>query len=389
MKIANPDLLTQEELLQLIIDNIPQFMFWKDRESVYLGCNMNFAKSAGLNKPSEIVGKTDYDLPWSNEESDFYRSIDKKVMDSGQPKINFEEPQTTSEGKVIWLRTSKIPFRNTEGDVIGILGTYENITVKKELELKIIKTAESLKNTNENLNKANSKLERANIDLEQFAYAASHDLQEPLRMIGSYTSLLNRKYSDRIDENGKDYMNFIVEGVERMSKLIRGILSYSKLGKTEEKFEMVDLNFIVEEKLKDLTKVIHESKAHIDVNLPSSPVYCQPAQIGILFYNLINNGIKFNESEQPIIKIDFEEKSKEWLFSISDNGIGVEKEFFETIFKAFKRLNNRQEYSGSGIGLSICKRIVTLHKGDIWVESDSNSGTTFLFSIKKEVKFIS
>ena len=381
--MIDSSVLTQEELLQLIIDNIPQFMFWKDRDSVYLGCNMNFAKSAGLNRPSEIIGKTDYDLPWSKEESDFYRSIDKKVMDSGIPEINFEEPQTTTKGKVIWLRTSKIPFRNIEGDVIGILGTYEDITVKKELELKIIKTAESLKYTNESLNNVNSKLERANIDLEQFAYAASHDLQEPLRMIGSYTSLLNRKYSDKIDENGKDYMNFVVEGVERMSKLIRGILSYSKLGKVEEKFEMVDLSFLVEEKLKDLTRVIHESNAHVDVNLPSKPVYCQPDQIGILFYNLIYNGIKFNESEKPIVEINFEEKKEEWLFSINDNGIGVEKEFFETIFKAFKRLNTRQEYSGSGIGLSICKRIVTLHKGNIWVESNPGSGTTFYFNIKK------
>ena len=383
--MVKSDLVSQEELLQLIIDNIPQFMFWKDRDSVYLGCNMNFAKSAGLNKPRDIVGKTDYDLPWSKEESDFYRLVDKKVMDSGKPEINFEEQQTTPNGKKIWLRTNKIPFRNSEGEVIGILGTYENITVKKELELEIIESAASLKATNESLNKANIHLERANIDLEQFAYAASHDLQEPLRMIGSYTSLLKRRYNDKIDESGKEYMSFIVEGVERMSKLIHGILSYSKLGKTEEKFKSVDLDFVVEEKLKDLTKVIHDANVHVEVNLPSENIYCQPDQIGILFYNLINNGIKFNTSEKPLIKIDFEEQEDKWIFSVCDNGIGIKEEYAQTIFKAFKRLNNRSEFSGSGIGLSVCKRIVTLHGGDIWIESQPDHGTKFYFTIMKKI----
>ena len=132
------EVLQKERLLQLVLNNIPSYVFWKDRNSTYLGCNLKFAKSAGLDSPIEIIGKTDYDLPWSKEESDFFRKIDKEVMDSRIPQVNFEEPQTINDGSTKWLRTSKIPLFDENDNVIGILGTYEDITERKQMELELI-----------------------------------------------------------------------------------------------------------------------------------------------------------------------------------------------------------------------------------------------------------
>lgn len=380
------EMVSKENFLQLIMDNIPQFIFWKDKDGIYLGCNKNFALAAGFDDPKEIIGKTDYDLPWSKEESDFYRMTDIKVMEEGVPKINFEEQQTQSDGSLKWLKTNKIPLRNSVGDVIGILGTFEDITDKKEMELAIIEHSDLLLATNKDLEQTNLDLEQANVDLEQFSYAVSHDLQEPLRMIGSYASLINKKYCSVIDDNGKEYINFIMDGVTRMSKLIRGILTYSKVDKTEDLMVESNLNEIIQEKLKDLSSLIQEKNALIHLHLPEKTVKCQPTQIGVLFYNLIYNGIKFNKNPLPTIDISFEEKVDEWIFSIADNGIGIEQQYAQVIFKAFKRLNNRSEFPGSGIGLSICKRIVNLHQGAMWLSSNPSErdGSTFYFSIKKE-----
>lgn len=380
--IASTSLKT-EDLLQLVMDNIPAFIFWKDRNSIYLGCNMNFALSAGLNNPKEIIGKSDYDLPWSKEDSDFYRAVDKKVMDAGKSELNFEESQTAKDGSKKWLRTSKIPLYDDANNVIGILGTYEDITAKKEMELQLLKQAEDLKVSNEELKNLNFKLEELNIDLEQFAYAASHDLQEPLRMVGGFVGLVRKKYSPMLDAEGLEYVDYIGQGVNRMSDLIRNILLFSKVEKDIESLEKVDINEILHEKIKDITHVLQESNVDLEINLPDKKIKCQPIRIGILFYNLILNGIKFNRSEKPRILINFEEQETQWLFRVSDNGIGIEEEYQAEIFHPFKRLNSREYFSGSGIGLSICKRIVQLHGGKIWCESNDLGGTDFKFTIQK------
>lgn len=370
-------ILEKEKLLQLVLNNIPSFVFWKDRSSKYLGCNLNFALSAGLESPEEIVGKTDYDLPWSKEESDFYRKIDKDVMDSNEAQINFEEAQTVNNESTKWLRTSKIPLHDKNGEVIGILGTYEDITERKQMELELI-------NKNQELKKLNTKLESINIDLEQFTYATSHDLQEPLRMIGGFIGLLERKYLANINEEGLEYLKFIKEGTQRMSSLIRQILSYSKIENTETQNEKADIGLLIEEVLKDLELLLVEKNVKIELNIPQEHIICQPQRIKMVFFNLIMNGIKFNNSIIPVIYIDFENKKSEYYFTVSDNGIGIEKEFQKKIFKPFKRLNTRDKFSGNGIGLSICKRIVNLHEGKIWCTKNKDSGTTFHFTIAKE-----
>ncbi len=374
-----------EDLLQKVMDNIPQFIFWKDTDCVYMGCNMNFAIGAGLSDPSEIIGKTDYDLPWTKE-ADLYRATDFRIMKSGKKELNFEEPQTNG-GEQKWLRTSKIPlFDKLTNEVIGILGTYEDITERKQMELDLIKKSEALKSVNEELVESNKSLELANIDLEHFAYATSHDMQEPLRMIGGFVSLLEKRIDDKLDEETITFFQFIKEGTQRMSAMIRDVLTYSKLGKETDSFQKVDLNFIVNEKLKDLSLYIEEKSAEVNVNLPHIHVWCEPTQIGMVFYNLILNGIKFNKSEIPVVNVSWKETDLFYEFRICDNGIGIEDIYKDTIFKPFKRLHTRRDYAGVGIGLSICKRILALHNGSLNVENNEVGGSRFVFEIPKKVR---
>lgn len=374
------DLVHKETFLQLVLDHIPSYVFWKDRQSIYLGCNENYAKTAGLDVPDEIIGKSDYDLPWSEEESNFFRIIDKEVMDTGIPRINFEQPQTINDGSTRWLRTSKIPLHNEIGEVIGILGTYEDITERKSIELELIEK-------NKKLQQLNARLEMANADLEQFAYAASHDLQEPLRMIGRFAGLLDKKYKSTLDGVGTEYLKYIKEGTQRMSTLISQILSYTKLEKLEENYTETNFGDLLNEILEELEVFIKKRNAQLDISLPTQKIKCQAARIKMLFHNLIANGIKFNESETPRIVINYEEGENEWYFTVSDNGIGIDKNYHDYVFKPFKRLNNRGKFPGNGVGLSICKRIVNLHKGNIWYTNNQTGGTTFHFTISKEVMY--
>ncbi|MEO0470116.1 MAG: ATP-binding protein [Bacteroidota bacterium] len=362
----------QVQFMQLIMDNIPQFIFWKDRNSVYRGCNRNFAVSAGLDEPSEIVGKTDFDLPWSESDTAFYRQIDKRVMDSGVPEINFEEPQTIQEDDTRWLRTSKVPLRNASGEVIGILGMYEDITKRKEVELE--------------LRRLNQELERANVDLERFAFAASHDLQEPLRMIGGFVSLLENRYHRLLDQQGQQFMNQVTIGVKRMSKLIKGIMTYSRLGYEEMVKEPVLASDLVSDAVGELMDLIEDSGVQLDIEVAANPIKCFPHQIHSLIFNLVNNAIKFNDTTSPRIYIQAEQKDAHWLLQIADNGIGVEAEFGQNIYKPFKRLQHHKDFPGSGIGLSICKRVVNLHDGEIWHESNQWGGTTFWVRIPIEAQ---
>lgn len=370
------EVLKKETLLQLVLDNIPSYVFWKDRNSIYLGCNQNFADSAGLNTPDEIIGKSDYEMPWSKEESDFFRQIDRQVMDSKMPQINFEEPQTIRDGSVRWLRTSKIPLYDSKQNVIGILGAYEDITERKLMELELVER-------NKNLYELNSKLESVNVDLEQFAYSISHDLKEPIRMIGGFSGLLEKRYVNVLDEAGREYINFIKEGSQRMSSLISQILSYTKIEKIDEQTEEVNFGVLFDNLLKDLDTFIKIRKAKIMLTLPQKEIVCQSARINMLFHNLITNGIKFNESKTPLININYVEREDEWYFKVSDNGIGIEENYEDYIFKPFKRLNNREKFPGNGIGLSICKRIIELHGGKIWYTDNEPNGTTFHFTISK------
>lgn len=225
-----------------------------------------------------------------------------------------------------------------------------------------------------------NELARSNNELEQFAYVASHDLKEPLRMIASFTQLLEKRYGELLDAEGKQFMWFIVDGAKRMKLLIDDLLAYARLGKQNDNFKVVSCDVVIETVLADLKVMIDENQAQVfKKTLPS--VESDPVLLGQLFQNLIINAIKFKRESIPKITIDATRKGKQWLFRIQDNGIGIEEKYYDRIFGLFQRLHTKDEYIGTGIGLAICKKIVALHGGNIWVKSILGEGTTFYFTL--------
>jgi len=238
----------------------------------------------------------------------------------------------------------------------------------------------TLKTKNKQIELQNQKLENSNKELKQFAYIASHDLKEPLRMIGSYTSLLHRRYSDKLDEGAQEFMGFITEATTRMNKLLDDLLTYSKVGTQEFEKESVKMGDIVEVALANLQLNIRQKEAKVHVgSLPKVSV--SRSQMGQLLQNLVSNALKFSDINNPQIWIDVQKNGKAYIFSVKDNGIGIAEEHQERIFEMFTRLHTRQEYEGTGIGLATCKKIVEQHGGRIWVESQQNQGSTFFFTI--------
>jgi PAS domain S-box-containing protein len=224
-------------------------------------------------------------------------------------------------------------------------------------------------------------LQHSNQELEQFAYVASHDLQEPLRTITSYTQLLAKRYQGQIDEKADKYIHYVVDGAARMQQLIQDLLAYSRVGRYELKQQPTDCNVVLRQVMKDLQIAIAESHAQISV-APLPTLIADSAQLAQLWQNLINNAIKYRGEALPQINISAVQQGEEWVFSVQDNGIGFEPEYAERIFGIFQRLHTRREYEGTGLGLAICKKIVERHYGRIWVESQLGQGSTFFFSLR-------
>lgn len=224
-------------------------------------------------------------------------------------------------------------------------------------------------------------LARSNRDLEQFAYVTSHDLSEPLRMVSSYTQLLGRRYSAQFDEDGREFMGFIVDGTRRMKRLIDDLLAYSRAGRPNTALRQVALDKLLDEALANLEHAINESKAQILRPAALPKLACNETGMSQVFQNLIANAIKFKGETPPAIRIEAQQDGMDWTFSVADNGIGIEPQHFERIFLIFQRLHARTAYEGTGIGLSICKKIVERHGGSIWVESEPGQGTCFKFKL--------
>jgi light-regulated signal transduction histidine kinase (bacteriophytochrome) len=235
--------------------------------------------------------------------------------------------------------------------------------------------------TAEALTERSVELSRSNADLEQFAYVASHDLQEPLRMVSSYVQLLERRYKGQLDQDADKYIRYAVEGSRRMQALIGGLLEYSRAGLGESVRSSVELDTITDTALANLRSVLEESGALVERE-PLPRVLADAAQLGQVIQNLLANAVKFRRPDAPArIRISSEQLSNEAVVRIADNGIGIEAQYFERIFMIFQRLHTRDEYPGTGIGLSICKKVIERHGGKIWVEATAGGGSTFAFSI--------
>jgi two-component system, sensor histidine kinase and response regulator len=232
----------------------------------------------------------------------------------------------------------------------------------------------------EDLARKVDELARSNADLEQFAYVASHDLQEPLRMVTAYTQLLGERYRGKLDENADKFIGYATEGAQRMQVLIQDLLAFSRVGRNGITGGSVDCNAVIKEVLQILSAAIQESGAVVNhADLPA--VWADRTRVTQIFQNLIGNAIKFRGKEAPVISVQAEKAGEQWQFSVSDNGIGIAPEHAENVFVVFQRLHARSEYPGNGIGLAICKKIVEHSGGKIWVESQAGSGSSFKFTL--------
>lgn len=263
-----------------------------------------------------------------------------------------------------------------------VLGTVSwqmavTISVRRQAET-VLKTSHDI--LEERVKKRTSELEQTNQELQQFAHVASHDLQEPLRMVSSYARLLAERNKGKLDKDSDEFIEYVVEGAIRMRDLINDLLALSRVDTRGEKMISVDSSEILKDTLKNLEVLIQESKANIKSgNLPR--VTADRGQLGLLFQNLIVNAIKYQRNGNPEIMVSGNRKGRFWHFAVRDNGIGIDKEYFERIFIIFQRLHGKEEYSGTGIGLALCKKIVNRHGGKIWVESEPGKGSTFFFTI--------
>jgi len=365
-KRAEEALEKERNLLRTVIDNVPDYIYIKDTESRYLVSNNAFARFLGATTPEEVIGKTVFEL-FPKELAPKYYADDQEVIGSGQPLVNREERSVDQTNKsVVWNQTTKVPLRDSSGNIVGLVGIARDITKQVQAE--------------KALRERTMALERSNKELEQFAYVASHDLQEPLRMVTSYTQLLARRYKGKLDSNADEFIAYAVDGATRMQEVINALLAYSRVGTRAKDLEPTDCNAVLERTLDNLQKAIEERGARVTSD-PLPTVMADDIQLGQLFQNLISNAIKFQGEESPHVRLSAEKSGNEWVFSVLDNGIGIDPEFTERIFIIFQRLHKRREYPGTGIGLAISKKIVERHGGRIWVESKPEKGSTFYFTI--------
>ncbi|CAI48163.1 sensor box histidine kinase [Natronomonas pharaonis DSM 2160] len=354
----------RDELRQ-IIDLVPDLLFVKDANGEYLLANETTADYYGL-APDEVVGRTDAEVLPDETEAEAFREQDRHVIDSGEPTHVDREELTTADGETRVLETTKIPFEVAGTDETAVLGYARDITERDTYERELDARRRELRESNERL--------------QQFAYVVSHDLQEPLRMVSSYLDLLESEYSDDLDAEAREYIDFAVDGAERMSRMIDALLSYSRVETRGEEPAPVDAAAVFEEAHRDLKQRIEETNARIEADdLPT--VLADRSQLGQLFRNLLSNAIEYAGDEPPVVDVAVERQNGEYVFAVADEGVGIHERDREDIFEVFQRGRNADRGSGTGIGLAICRRIVDRHGGDIWVDSTVGDGTTFYFTL--------
>lgn len=371
-KMAEEALALSEEKYRLLFLNNPLPVWVFDSTTLrFLEVNASAIAHYGYSR-EEFLQMTIKDIRPDED-------LDQLLHDRTQP---YNSPEVAYHGT--WRHKKKngkiihVDITSRHIDFNGSIARFvlvNDISQKIEAENKLI-------SLNETLSLRAKELAASNKDLEQFAYVASHDLQEPLRMVSSFLQLLEKKYKDVLDETAKQYIDFAVDGAERMKKLILDLLAYSRAGTSKEITVAVDMNQLAKEVLATFSFALQETGGEIIVH-HLHPVNAVKSQMQQLLQNLVSNALKYRRDEPPRIEIRSWEEECLWYFSVADNGIGIDQRFFEKVFIIFQRLHNKTEYSGTGIGLAICKKIVERHGGTIHIESKVGVGTTFIFSIKK------
>jgi PAS domain S-box-containing protein len=365
-KIAE-ELLKQKIIeMNALLSSVPAFIYFKNTNLKYITCNTAYAEMLNISI-DEIIGKSDYDF-FEEKIAEKRSLIESNLIINDKPLPNNEEYIECLNGKNYWTLTNRVVYHNQEGKVSGLVVTILDISKMKKAEIELSVFSEELK--------------RSNRELEQFAYIASHDLQEPLRKIIAFGDRLKIKYSSLLNETGVDFIERMSSSAFRMQKMINDLLTFSRISTKTNPFIETDLNLIINDVISDLEIAIE--KTHAIIKVEQFPlIEADPTQLTQLFNNIIGNALKYYKKESyPDISITFEQTtSNKIIIKIKDNGIGFENQYVEHIFKPFIRLHGRSEYEGNGIGLAICKKIVERHKGNINAKGSSGEGSVFIVEL--------
>jgi PAS domain S-box-containing protein len=361
------DLRRTRDHLENIFNSLDREMFWSSdpRSDTLLYVSQGTENIYGISREAFSKSPAFWKQVVHPEDAPIVEAIEQEIQAGKTVKQEYRiiRPKTA---EVRWVLTRIIPVLDQEGKVTRIDGLLIDVTESKQAEEALARKAEELT--------------RSNTELQHFAYIASHDLQEPLRMVAGYTQLLARRYKEKLEPDAKEFIDFAVDGVTRMQALINALLAYSRIGTKGKEFEPTDLKAALDYALNNLRAAIQESGTVVTHD-PLPTVMGDSTQLGQLLQNLIGNAIKFRGEEAPRIHLSCQQNDREWLLSVRDNGIGIDPQYVERIFVIFQRLHNKQEYPGTGIGLALCKKIVERHGGRIWVESQPGEGATFYFTM--------
>jgi PAS domain S-box-containing protein len=383
------DLRGSQQMLQLVLDHIPQRVFWKDREGRFLGCNKAFAEDAGVATPQDAIGKTDYDMEWKDL-ADRYIADDRKVMETGEAKIGYEEPHIGADGTHRWVRVSKAPLPGSDGEIAGVLGTYEDITESKRAEEKLKQYSAQLAETNE--------------EMKRFTYIVSHDLRAPLVSLKGFASEL--RYSvdtlrrpvegllEHIEEPERsavvqalqeavpEALGFVDSSVSRMDHLIAALLRLSRVGYREFRMEELDSGELLQETLRALAHQIESRKITLRIG-PLPRITSDRTAMEQVFGNLADNAVKYLDPQRPgQIEVWAEETAESFVFHVRDNGRGIADEDMDKVFAPFRRAG-RQDTPGEGMGLAYVRALLHRLGGHIECHSELDAGTTFSFTLPK------
>ncbi len=375
LKSKEEQLAQQTALLQATLDNISQGLSVYDADLKLVAFNARYIEMLGVPPEFGQIGRPFQDVVrWNAEHGEYGPGTPDEHIASRIALVTRPEPhhleRRRPDGTHIEIQGRPMPGG-------GFVTTYTDVTERKQFQ-------ETLEANAARLEEYAQELKKSNTELEQFAYVASHDLQEPLRMVGSYCQLLQRRYKGKLDKDADEFIGFAVEGATRMQRMINDLLTYSRVGRTGKGMTDVAIEEIARTAVANLQAAIAESGATVTwAALPS--VMGEKVQLLQLFQNLIGNAIKFRAEGRSVeVRIDARQEGDAWHFTVCDNGIGIEPQYAERIFLIFQRLHDRSKYQGTGIGLAVCKKVVEHHGGRIWIESEPGKGTTFHFTLSRD-----